>query len=357
MRPSKMKRALIRTAIKKGIQDIRTDPKRGMRNLVELGEMFASGRFQREFFGIALQQMRDEGSAYFRIVSQLVQQTNEEALTGFGINLGYNALSYGASAIRDIEATEGFNVPWCLSIDLGHGQHFLSPEAMQRVIEEGKDLGIYCYIIYFDEAYPHQEGFMQVLCAEKDCAFVLLCGCDVVKDGMCDMLEQARNVAVLLDIDTSSDEQLGKTVSRLREAGNLHGGFGWASKLEAKDISAQILERAERLGLSIMAFARIKTHRPLQADDVYERFAQLRMNLSIPVLPMDLYDDIAFADQAISSEACLAGVLGDGTLVLSNVERNTRTEQFNIHNLSLREALRCAMPKGTTGGDTAQSTA
>ena len=344
MKPSPMKTVMIRTAIEKGIRDIRTDPKRGIRNLTELGEMFASGRFQRDFFDIALQQLRDENSAYFHIVDQIAQQTDTEALTTFGINLGYNALSHGASVIRDIEATEGFNVPWCLTFDLGY-DHMLSPDDIANVIGEGKELGIYCYLIRFDETYSYLEEMLQVLIDESDCAFVVFCNHNCVSTTLCDALLRARNTLVLLDLDTSEEKELQTAVQRLKGTGNLCGGFSHSSQLAAQDITPHILEQAESLNLPLMAFVRIKKHHLLQTDSVYKAFIELRKNMDIPVLPIDVYDDMAFADQAISTEACLVAILGDGSLILNNVEMNEQTTGYNIREISLREALRRVMPK------------
>ena len=40
-----IRRAIIRSAIERGIQEIRSDPQRGVRKLVDLGTHFSRGRF------------------------------------------------------------------------------------------------------------------------------------------------------------------------------------------------------------------------------------------------------------------------------------------------------------------------
>ncbi len=42
--------AIITSAVENGIRYIQDNPKRGVRNLLDLGEYFAKGRFQKDFF-------------------------------------------------------------------------------------------------------------------------------------------------------------------------------------------------------------------------------------------------------------------------------------------------------------------
>jgi hypothetical protein len=91
---------------------------------------------------------------------------------------------------------------------------------------------------------------------------------------------------------------------------------------------------------------RTKTHHPYEADGVYEAFIHLREHLEVPVIPLDLYEDIAHVDRIISSEACLAGITGNSSLILVDADRHERQTGFNIHQMPLSEALRKAMPKG-----------
>ena len=347
MKPNALKTVMIRSAVEKGIKDIKDDPKRGIRNLVELGEMFAGGRFQKDFFKTTMVQLRDENSAYYRIVEQVARQADADALTSFGINLGYNALAHGASIIRDIEATEGYNIPWCITIDVGYETTML-PFDIEGLIEEGKELGIYCYLIYVDSAYPYFDDLMNLLAREKECAFVIFCHPNMVDDSFTENLEAARHVAVFLDLDCNEDDLLVKTSQDLLSTGNICGGFTRAENLAAEDVTSALLDLPESLELPLTAYVRIKKHHPTEQDDVYQKFVQLRESLDVAVLPIDLYQDMAHADRAISSEACLVAVMGDGSLALADMEANERVTGFNIHNISLSEALRKAMPKRGT---------
>ena len=94
---------LIESAMGNGIRYIEDNPQRGIRNLLDLGEYFASGRFQKSFFDIAHEMLNNENSFYYYKIGDLVRNTNHRTLANFGINLGYNSFTYGASKIREYE--------------------------------------------------------------------------------------------------------------------------------------------------------------------------------------------------------------------------------------------------------------
>lgn len=342
MEPSIIKTMMIRAAVKKGINDAIESPRRGIRNLVELGETLAGGPFQREFLHSVLAQLKDESSAYFHIVTEITRRVSPEALTDFGISLGYNSLSHGASIIRNIEASEGFNVPWCLLIDPSNRGE-LPPSDISRIIRQGKQLGIYCYLIHIDSSYGYREKLLQMLSSEKQCAFVLFCDHNIVDSAFCRALPRIRNAAVLLklgDYDTVHE-----AADRLLATGNLCGAFCSDAGSEDFGAPSKILERAEALGLPITVFIRTKKHRLSGTNGVYRQFVYIREHLEVPVLPIDLYDDIAHADAIISSEACIVSIWGDGTMALKRADTEGETCSFSIHETSLREALSRAMPK------------
>ena len=57
-------RMLIETFVKKGLRDIKSSPKRSIRNLVDLALHAAKGRFQQNFFKIAQTMLQNEDSPY-----------------------------------------------------------------------------------------------------------------------------------------------------------------------------------------------------------------------------------------------------------------------------------------------------
>ena len=69
-----IRRAIIRSAIERGIQEIRSDPQRGVRKLVDLGTHFSRGRFQKRIFREMQDELVNPNTAYYAMVTNLVNR-------------------------------------------------------------------------------------------------------------------------------------------------------------------------------------------------------------------------------------------------------------------------------------------
>ena len=114
MEMNELRRAIIRSAVQKSIREIRQDPKRGIRKMVDLALHFSHGRFQRKILEVMQKELSNPSSAYYSIVTDLAANVKPENLEQFGMDLGYNSWTHGAQIIRNHEAEHGYNVPWCL---------------------------------------------------------------------------------------------------------------------------------------------------------------------------------------------------------------------------------------------------
>ena len=100
IKSEKITKALLKTTIKKALAEIRKDPKRSVRNLVDLGLNFAEGCNQREIFDITQHYLSNENSAYFLLAERMANEIDHEKLTAFGLNFGYNGCTSGARILR-----------------------------------------------------------------------------------------------------------------------------------------------------------------------------------------------------------------------------------------------------------------
>ncbi len=63
MTHAEMNRSMAEAIVRRSLYGIQTDPKRTIRNLVDLGRETASGPLQQKFLGIAQQMLRQKDSA------------------------------------------------------------------------------------------------------------------------------------------------------------------------------------------------------------------------------------------------------------------------------------------------------
>ena len=88
--------------------------------------------------------LENETSPYYQLLDRALRTCDRQTLKTFGINVGYEACSKGARRIREIEAAQGFNVPWALTIQAG--SQGLSRLYLQRLVTEGTELGIRVFL-------------------------------------------------------------------------------------------------------------------------------------------------------------------------------------------------------------------
>ena len=93
---------LIESVVRRTVQKLHDSPEREIRNLIDLGLSFADGRFQRKFLKASQKMLRNEKSAYYPLIKDVVSHVDEERLVTFGMNLGYNGCTRGAKTIRQI---------------------------------------------------------------------------------------------------------------------------------------------------------------------------------------------------------------------------------------------------------------
>lgn len=65
-------RIMVHTIVKKAIHDLKSDPERTVRNLVDMALRFADSRFQQEFYSSAQRLLSNEQSWYYALVKDSV---------------------------------------------------------------------------------------------------------------------------------------------------------------------------------------------------------------------------------------------------------------------------------------------
>lgn len=165
-----MTRLLIERVVDRAIRGMRRDTGRTLRNLVELGWTHAKGRSQNVFLSNIHDMLTDEKSPYYRTARNAVRNVDAETLKAFGITLGYDALTVGAREKRTMEKALGTGIPWIVTIECAGEGGGMTPEAIGRVIADGKAMGIHTW------ALRGQAGDIArldaVLRRHGDCAFL-----------------------------------------------------------------------------------------------------------------------------------------------------------------------------------------
>lgn len=313
MTRSQLGRTMVEHILRQSLHQVQQDPKRTVRNLVDLGLEASGGRLQQRFLATAQTMLAQQDSPYYDLVRNAVNQVDQDRLLTFGLNLGWNGLTQGACRLRELEEQRGHNIPWSLTFHLAARPAGLSAQDYLRLIQEGMELGIYVYFL-MPEDFPSFHTALELAKKSQACAFFLCLppGCDLAAE--LPALEGLPNL--LLGLDTMEPGWQARA-NLLREGRYLYSLCRrYATPEDVEDIvSGRWMERVLPYGglaailISAGGASRQEPQRPVHGYTLDSRMAQ-----RYPMLLLDLYPDTLYLDVLLSDGPCFAGFLPDGTL-------------------------------------------
>lgn len=330
-------RILIETIVRKALRDIRETPERNTRNLVDMALNFSKGRFQMKFFKSAQRMLRNEQSAYYRLVHRVVENVDHERLISFGMNIGYNSCTIGAKKIREIEAAEGFNIPWALFLDMDMGTLAQQAGAYDSLIRQGKELGIFTWFIHADT--PNHSLF-DLLSAHDDCAFVLMCKSKDISEAVIEGASELKHL--MLSVETGESAEM--VCQRLQEQKMLYAVHMKYDAESMKNIlNDNLLYDTQSLNASFTVFIPDANCTDSEKEIVYDYVLRKREEQQFPTLAWEMIQDVLNIDTIISEDSCSGGFLTDGSFFA--LVSQTQCSEWNLHTAPLKEILKTCFPK------------
>lgn len=334
---SSTKRILIETIVRKALRNIQSAPERSIRNLVDMGLSFSKGRFQTRLFQSVQRMLTDEHSAYYPLVRNIVTNVEHDRLLNFGMNVGYNSCTLGAKKIREMEAEEGFNIPWTLYLEIDKDTILQHPAAYDNLICQGKELGIYTWFVFADGLCTE---LIDLLVKHDDCAFALLCRAQSLTDEMLEELAGLPHTLVSIELD----EQADVLCSELRKRKLLYAVHKTYSSSDMSEIlSDNLLYDTQSLQAPITALIPGKDCTEAERKQVFDYILKKREGQDFATILWDVVQDVLGIDTIISDDCCSAGFKADGTFFALADQHNT--SEWNLFRHDLKTILQSCLQK------------
>ncbi len=189
-----MSRILIETVVKTTLKNLKEDPERSIRNLVDMALQFSGNRFQQQFFQAAQTMLKNENSPYYALVRDLISYADTDRLLQFGMDLGYNSCILGAQQIRSNEKRSGHNIPWTVLFQMDAHSPKRLPQ-YHAAISEGEGLGIYTWML-FAPSVP--EKTLDLIRNHPDSAFFLFFEPRDLSSSLMDGFSELKNLMPVL---------------------------------------------------------------------------------------------------------------------------------------------------------------
>ena len=330
-------RVLIETVVKKALRDIKDSPERSIRNLVDMALQFSKGRFQKVFFETTQTMLKDENSAYYRLVGDVAHSVSEDRMLTFGVNLGYSSCTYGAKIIRETEAKEHFNIPWALSLGVDEASWSEHASRYLKAISEGETIGIYSWLLFADGC---PTELLSVAAQHPKHAFAIFCEPEHVTQKLMEETETINNIMFVIRYGDAAAE----ACQVLRENKQLYSVYMQYTEQDVESILGdELFCCAEPLHPAFTMLLADHACSMSTQTMVYDYVAKSRREQKHQTIPWDVIHDNCFVDSIISDDACAAGFDKNGNLC--TIEEQPCRKACNLFAQPLAEILKMAFPK------------
>lgn len=329
-------RAMFNITLCRALKGLEDDPKRTVRNVVDLALGLARGRFKLKMLGIAQVLLQNPDSAYYRLAEETVKNVDRQNLKTFGINLCYEGCTAGAKKIRDNEQKLGFNIPWVLSF--GDGDRNWT-RRVRCAVGEAHELGISVFAMLGEDVLS--EDSLEIFGEFPQCAFLALSPADVAAE-FASRASRAYNLCVSADCsDRAAFERAAAELKRAKKLFCAHVALDDPSLVE-RELSEDAAGWLEKTG----AAAKIIIPR-FSDGDALERLRdgviRFRMDGQHSFLMADGVSDLMDIDRIISDDPFAITFLSDGS---ARVFGGRTDESCDLNTHALCEILSRAGAKG-----------
>ncbi len=192
-------KAVINSAVTRGIREIEADPERGLRRLADLGRQFSNTPFQEYIFSVIQELLAKENSCYYDLIATVLNNCDHETIKTLGINQGYMSWIYGGKLLRNAETASGHAYP--LTIFLRYDptrKDGLTLEQIASIIEQGKTLGVYSYYIRQTDSPFENYELPELFGQNQDCFFLWIRSTGRLTAAHVEILKDCKNAVVVL---------------------------------------------------------------------------------------------------------------------------------------------------------------
>lgn len=331
-----MKRAISAALLKKGMQYIHKDPEKNLLNLATWAENFISNPTHRNQLEVFKKAASNPDSSEYAFIMRVIHETDPHILDKFITNFVINSAWIGNQHLRDLREQYQMNIPWTILIDPTSACNLhcigcwaaeykrtdsLSFELIDRIITEGKKLGIYTYLYSGGEPLLRKADLVGLAAKHSDAVFAAFTNATLIDEKFAYDLVQVGNFVPIISIEGTEEEtdaRRGKGVyaACISAMDILHAKgvpFGFSTcyhknNTETVGSDAYIDLLTEKGALFGWYFTYIPTGKnavtdliatPQQREFMFHRVREIRK--SKPIFVLDFWNDGEYVD------GCIAG--------------------------------------------------
>lgn len=225
MKPNNITRAIIDATVDRSLREIDEDPNRSIRKLTDMGRHFSTGRFLDQIYEIMQDLLRNDNSPYYTAIRNLLRNCGRSTLKEFGINVGYNSLTFGGKIIRSLEKEKPFSIPWCIVMRINPSESdSINADDLSHIVSQGNELGIYTYLIRCGGKISSMDSLFETFAANPLSAFICLLPDGELSKSQLNLIRECKNTLFMFQAGAEYSEE---NVTHFKQQKSLFGSYDY----------------------------------------------------------------------------------------------------------------------------------
>lgn len=213
-------RAAFKLVVDKMIQNSDKELEENLLTMVDLTQKFAKDRFLPSSYERARTAIVDPNNKWMHYTKRLLTEVNPDVAKKTALNLGFEAMLSGTKIMHESRKINQCNIPWLILMDPTSACNLhctgcwaaeygmkssLSFEDMDRIVQEGKELGIFLYMLTGGEPLMRKNDIIRLSRLHNDCIFHVFTNGTLVDEKFCQEMVQVGNLSLSLSLEGYED--------------------------------------------------------------------------------------------------------------------------------------------------------
>lgn len=212
-------RKVVDTFVKHELTKLEKDPQGTFINL--MGYAKKMNVFEDETFNKAIRVAEDDNNGWTKYGIDIAKNIDRNILYKTLMNFGYEASLYGSKVRAKYREEWGTNLPWTILFDptsacnlhcIGcwaaeYGDKLnLSFEEMDSIVQQGKDMGIYFYLVTGGEHLVRKDDLIKLADKHNDCCFHIFTNGTLIDKAFCEEVKRVGNMNFAVSLEGYEDD-------------------------------------------------------------------------------------------------------------------------------------------------------
>ena len=192
------------------------DREKAFLKLVDLSEKFMGNTFSKESYDAVRRMIREPDSKWMQYVNRILNEVDPHVIKMSALDYGFEAAFCGKKEINEMRVKHQCNIPWLILMDptsacnlhctgcwaAEYGNRLnLSFEDMDRIVTQGKELGIYFYMYTGGEPLVRKDDIIRLCEKHDDCGFHAFTNGTLIDEKFCQDMKRVGNFSVAISLE------------------------------------------------------------------------------------------------------------------------------------------------------------